>query len=219
MVISCGKSGQDIHPEQQLPTKENKENTLTENVLLIDSLNRSTIGDIEGEIEFLPNGGIRSLGGKIIFDAGKVIPNGKFEVKMKGWTAPAVGVDKYHPLSGWENKGQYTHYSQKGSFWNWRIGAGYEPFKVLAAPLGIETRQELRVGSLGMVNADGTDAWHNYKVTWIKGKVEFFLDSVLIGGFTFNRFANRCFLIGKDNQYDLSNPAPVISFVKISEFK
>lgn len=219
LLFSCNSSTGKIFPE---PTQNDTGivgSDTVEIVLLVDSLIFSTRGTVNENIEFIKEGGIRSLGGKIIFDAGKNIQNGSFEVKMKGWTAPASGIDKYHPISGWENKDQYTHYAQNGSFWNWRIGEGYEPFKVLAAPLGINTRAESRVGSLAMINAEGVDKWHTYKVTWRKGKVEFLLDNKLIGGFTFNRFVNRYFLIGKDNQYDISNPAPIISFVKISEFE
>jgi hypothetical protein len=204
--------------QEKEPANKEITTTFSENILLTDSLYFTTKGTQIGELEFLHDSGIRSFGGQIVYDAGKLLQNGSFEVKMKGWTAPAQGIEKSHPISGWENKDQYTHYSQKGSFWNWRIGEGYEPFKVLAAPMGIDTRQELRVGSLSMVNEKGTDVWHDYKVTWKNGKVDFFLDGVHIGYFKFNRFVSRYFLIGKDSQYGISNPAPVISQVKISEF-
>ena len=64
----------------------------------------------------------------------------------RGWRPPAGGIDKSHPLSGWENADQFGHYEQQGAFWNWRIGTGYHPFKVLAAPQTLETRVEARVG-------------------------------------------------------------------------
>jgi len=173
---------------------------ITEKVILTDTLFRATKGLQIGDLEFLPDSGVRSLGGKIVYDAGKVIQNGSFEVKMKGWTAPAQGIDKSHPISGWENKDQYAHYAQKGSFWNWRIGTSYEPFKVLAAPLGIESRHEMRVGRMTELNNGGINTWHTYKVEWNNGQVQFFFDDGLIGSFTFNRFVMRYFLIGKDNQ-------------------
>ena len=102
-----------------------------------------------GQESFVADQGWRSQGGSIVFDAGRVLEDGWFECTMSGWFPPASGADKSHPLSGRENANQFNHYDQLGSFWNWRIGTGYFPFKVLAAPQTIESRVEARVGDPG----------------------------------------------------------------------
>ena len=131
--------------------------------LVSDPLDQSTIGTQVGDGVFDEGSGWHSTGGKIVFDAGQDINDGYFECKMRGFTTPAQGIAKSHPLSGWENEDEYGHYEQTGSFWNWRIGEGYNPFKVLAAPQTIETRVEARVGSNDDVN--GQDQ-HTYRVEW-----------------------------------------------------
>ncbi len=183
-----------------------------ETVLVNDPLNQSTVGVEDGSGVFHTDGGWYSTGGKIVIDAGQLITNGYFECQMRGWTAPAQGVDKSHPLSGWENKDQYGHYLQTGSFWNWRIGTGYNPFKVLAAPQSIDTRVEARVGSNDAVN--GADS-HTYRVQWNNGNIKFIFDGNEINQWTFNRFAERYFCLGRDDQYGISDPAPIISDVII----
>lgn len=193
-----------------------------ENVLIYDPLFGSTVlGVQDGAGEFVVGGGWRSTGGKIVYDAGGPITDGYFEAKMRDWTAPAQGADKSHPLAGWETKDSYGHYLEPGSFWNWRIGTGYEPFKVLAAPQGIDTRQESRVGSSDAVN-DGLP--HVYRVEWKNGEVKFLFDGQVLNTdclsppppcWTYNRFQVRYFTIGTDDQYVPTNPAPTISEVKI----
>ncbi len=51
-----------------------------EMILVDDPLNASTVGAIDGNIEFIGGGGVRSTGGKIIFDAGEIITNGRVVV-------------------------------------------------------------------------------------------------------------------------------------------
>lgn len=156
------------------------------------------------------DGGEAPRGQMKVIDMGKITENGWFEAKMDSWTAPAQGADKSHPLAGWEKVG-YGHHKQKGSFWNWRIGKGYQAFKVLAAPQGIEGRQEARVGDPGAVN-DGRP--HVYRVEWSGGNVKFLFDGQVLKTFKFKRFAIRYFTIGKDEQYPSCNPAPRIYDVK-----
>jgi len=152
------------------------------------------------------------LGRKQELDAGKVITNGYFEARMSGWSAPAQGADKSHPLAGWERQGKYSHHTQPGSFWNWRIGQNYDAFKVLAAPRAIATREEARVGAAAAVNNGKV---HTYRVEWKKGHVSFYFDGQLLKEWRFDRFAIRYFTIGKDDQYPTTNPAPRIFDVKI----
>ena len=176
--------------------------------LVEDSLNGSTVGVEDGGGTFVEGGGWHSTGGKIIYDAGKVIVDGYFECKMRGWTAPAQGIDKSHPLSGWEVEDEFGHWAQSGSFWNWRIGTGYNPFKVLSAPLALDSRVEARVGNNDAVN--GTDQ-HTYRVEWQDATIKFIFDGGVIQEWTFDRFQVQYFCIGKDDQYGITNPAPIIS--------
>ncbi|MFH1378061.1 MAG: DUF4038 domain-containing protein [Planctomycetota bacterium] len=180
-------------------------------ILVNDPLNGTTIGTADGSGAFT-DGGWKSTGGRIIYDAGKQITDGYFEAKMWGWTAPAQGTDKSHPLSGWETEGQYGHYLEDGCFWNWRIGTGYDPFKVLATPVGLDSRVEARVGSNSAVN-DGQK--HVYRVEWKSGVVSFWFDGVKLQQWTFDHFTQQYFVIGRDLQYGITNPAPIIGDVKI----
>lgn len=181
--------------------------------LVSDTLSGETIGLLDGTGEFLPEGGWRSTGGKIVYDAGYPVSNGLFEVQMGGWTAPAQGVDKSHPLSGWEYANAFNHWDQSGCFWNWRIGTGYNPFKVLARADSQSVREEARVGENAKVNAADS---HLYRVTWDSGTVAFYFDGVLLQSWTFDRFVLQYFTIGRDDWYrDITNPAPVFSTLRI----
>ena len=95
-----------------------------EDLLIEDPLGQGTIGRQEGNGEFLTSGGWRSQGGFIVYDAGRPLEDGYFEATMRGWTPPGQGIDKSHPLSAWELDDQFGHYTQMGSFWNWRNGTG-----------------------------------------------------------------------------------------------
>ncbi|MBN1780191.1 T9SS type A sorting domain-containing protein [bacterium] len=181
-------------------------------LLLEDTLTDSTIGQSDGPGQFIPGGGWKSTGGKIVYDAGHPVSAGYFEATMRGWTAPAQGIDKAHPLSGWEFENQYTRIDQQGSYFNWRIGTGYYPFKVLAKPDASGTRQEARVGNVSMVN-DGQP--HVYRVAWQDGRVTFSLDGIHLISWTFPRFRMRYFTIGRDDWYGITNPAPVFSDIRI----
>ncbi|MBN1541401.1 T9SS type A sorting domain-containing protein [candidate division KSB1 bacterium] len=181
-------------------------------ILFDDPLNNGTSGELRGAGEFIPGGGWRSTGGNIVYDTGRQLTNGVFEATLRGWTAPAGGVIKSHPLSGWEAIDQYTHYAQTGSFWNWRIGTGYDAFKVLAAPDSISTRVEARVGSQEAVN-DGQP--HVYRVEWKEGTVRFIFDDSVLQEWSFDRFSIRSFTVGKDDFYPLTDPAPIISNIRI----
>lgn len=182
-------------------------------ILINDDLAGSTLGVIDGNGLFTAENGWHSTGGKIVYDAGAPIQNGYFEISMRGWNAPAQGTNKVHPLSGWENPDAYTHWIQPGSFWNWRIGTGYNPFKVLAAPDSIPTREEARVGNNAHVN-DGES--HIYRVEWKNGEVRFLFDDVLLQSWQFDRFVLQYFLIGRDDMYPtIPNPSPIFSDVLI----
>ena len=182
-----------------------------ESTLIDDPLSGSTVGTQDGSGAFT-DGGWRSTGGRIVYDAGTLIEDGYFEAKMWGWTAPASGADKSHPLSGWQTEGQYGHYLEEGCFWNWRIGTGYNPFKVLASPAGLDSRVEARVGSNSAVN---TGTPHVYRVEWKDGKASFFFDGAKLQEWTFGSFKLRYFVIGRDLQYGITNPAPVIGDVRV----
>lgn len=184
-----------------------------EPAIVFDPLRGMTHGRAMGKGEFLPGGGWRSAGGLIVYDAGRPIADGYFEVTMRGLEVPAKGVDKTHPLAGWETKNGFGHYEEKGSFWNWRVGTGYEAFKVLAAPKAIATRVEERVGSAAAVT-DGKP--HVYRVSWKGGKLDFFFDGRELRSWTFERFQLQYFTIGHDLQYpEVPKPAPILSDVKI----
>lgn len=184
-----------------------------EPAVVYDPLKGFTLGRPMGKGEFQPGGGWRSSGGMIIYDAGRPITDGYFEVTMRGLEVPGREVDKTHPLAGWESKNGYGHYAEQGSFWNWRIGAGYEAFKVLAASKSIGTRVEERVGAPALVN-DGKP--HVYRVSWKGGKLDFLFDGKELRSWTFDRFQLQYFTVGHDLQYsEISKPAPILSEVKI----
>ncbi len=181
-------------------------------LLIEDALIDSTLGDSEGPGRFIEGGGWQSSGGKIIYGTGHPIDHGYFEATMRGWTAPAGGKSKAHPLAGWEIRDQYTRVDQQGSYFNWRIGTGYNPFKVLAKPVAGGTRLESHVGSNSMVN-DGQP--HVYRVAWQNGRVRFSLDETLLVEWTLPRFVLQYFTIGRDDWYGITDPAPVISNIRI----
>ncbi|HDQ44273.1 MAG TPA: hypothetical protein ENN17_02075 [bacterium] len=183
--------------------------------LVSDTLSGHTTGIQDGTGEFLPGGGWRSTGGKILYDLGYPVINGVFEIHLSGWTAPAQGAEKSHPLSGWEHANAFTHWDQAGSFWNWRIGTGYHPFKVLARPDTLSPREEARVGDNDRVN-DGFP--HRYRVDWNSGTVSFYFDDTLLQRWTFDRFALRYFTLGRDDWYfAIPAPPPVFSFLRIMD--
>jgi len=183
--------------------------------IIYDELNQGTEGQIIGAGSFRSAGGWRSSGGKIVFNAGHGINRGYFEAKMRGWTAPAQGVAKTHPLSGWEYPNQYTRTSQRGSYWNWRIGLNYNPFKVLAKDYAEGTRHEERVGSNAAVNDGET---HTYRVEWNNNWVAFYFDGQSLTALPMSRCQLQYFTIGKDDNYSISSPAPVISDIVVVDF-
>lgn len=191
-----------------------------EQLLVSDPLNGRTIGRTIGRGgEFVAGGGWRSSGATIVFDAGQQVTNGFFEATMRGYTVPAQGASKSHPLSCWENNNTFTHGSEPGAYWNWRIGTNYEVFKVLASYQGIDAlpndpfpRKEARVGSPSLVN-DGRP--HVYRVEWSAGSVSFLIDGTLLKRFDLPRFSVRYCTIGIDRWYPATNPAPIISNVRI----
>lgn len=183
--------------------------------LIYDDLNKATKGQIIGAGSFMPAGGWRSSGGKIVFNAGRGISRGYFEAKMRGWTAPAQGITKTHPLSGWEYPNQYTRTSQRGSYWNWRIGLNYNPFKVLAKDFAEGTRHEERVGSNAAVNDGET---HTYRVEWNSNWVAFYFDDQELTALPMSRCQLQYFTIGKDDNYSISSPAPIILDIVVVDF-
>ncbi len=205
------------------PASANEKDKPKERERVRDSLKGKTVGKVNGKGEFekAADGtiGWRSTGGQIEYDVGHAISDGYFECTMTGFTAPAAGADKSHPLSAWETvQKQHTHYTEKASFWNWRIGTGYKPFKVLAAGVpskgGDSVRTEERAGDVDAVN-DGKP--HTYRVEWKDGVVQFMFDGKTISTQKLDRFAVRIFLIGKDDMYPATNPAPIIAAVRVVE--
>jgi len=193
-----------------------------EDIIIDDPLNHSTVGVVDGSGQFQEGGGWKSLGGKIVYDAGKIIVNGYFEATMRGWTAPTStsGAGKSHPLSGWEIGDCYSRVTQTGSYWNLRIGSRYGtperpyPFKVLAQPDSSSERVEKGLGNKDEVN-DGNP--HTYKIQWINGTVTVFFDGKALHSWSFHRFKIRYFTIGRDDWYGITDPAPIISDVKVVE--
>jgi hypothetical protein len=184
-----------------------------EPAVVFDPLKGGSLGRAMGKGEFAAGGGWRSRGGHMVYDAGHPITDGYFEATMRGLEVPAKGMDKTHPLAGWETKNAYGHYLEQGSFFNWRVGEGYEAFKVLAASKSIGTRVEERVGSPPAVN-DGRP--HVYRVSWKDGKLDFLFDGKELRSWTMERFQLQYFTLGHDLQYfEISDPAPIISDVKI----
>lgn len=181
-------------------------------ILVSDSLNGSTVGEQAGAGQFVEGGGWRSLGGRIVYDAGRTLESGSFEAVMRGWTAPAQGAEKSHPLSGWEEPDAYTHWVQPGCYWNWRIGSRYSPFKVLAASGGVRYDTWWEIATNDMVN-DGQP--HLYQVVWDSGDATFYLDSDSLHRFELDTFRIRYFTIGTDAMYGPTDPAPIISNIRI----
>ncbi|HHS12878.1 MAG TPA: hypothetical protein ENN03_03805, partial [bacterium] len=190
-------------------------------IVLSDPLNGSTAGTQRGSGTFVTGGGWKSEGGQIIFDAGRLIENGFFEAKMRGWTAPTGSGEKSHPLSGWEEKDKYDRTAQNGSYWNWRIGSRYGtpqreyPYKVLAKPDTSDERVEIGLGHKEDVN-DGNP--HTYRVAWENGTISFYFDGQLMHSWSFHRFKQRYFVIGRDDNYGITDPAPIISDVLIGDY-
>ncbi|MFC1848717.1 hypothetical protein ACFL27_00790 [candidate division CSSED10-310 bacterium] len=183
--------------------------------LIEDPLDGSTLGTQFGAGQFVSGGGWKSSGGFIAYDLKKIISKGYFEAKMRGWTAPAQGAERSNVLNGWELVDKYTHYRQTGSFWNWRIGTNYNPFKVLASPQGLSLFEEAHTGSNSAVNAQDE---HTYRVEWRSGTITFYFDGAALHGWAFNRFEQGAFTIGKDDLLPITNPAPIISDVIIHEY-
>ncbi|MFC1848716.1 hypothetical protein ACFL27_00785 [candidate division CSSED10-310 bacterium] len=179
-----------------------------------DALDGSTTGTQTGDGVFVDGGGWYSTGGRILYTASSQITRGYFEAKMRGWTAPARNCDKSHPISGWEYPVIDIHY-QPGSFWNWRIGSNYNPFKIFAASQALKTREDAEVGSNAAVNAKDE---HLYRVEWRDGVVKFIFDGQLLYTFNLSRHVLQFFSIGRCDFYCVTDPAPIISDVKIVEF-
>ncbi|MFC1849768.1 hypothetical protein ACFL27_06125 [candidate division CSSED10-310 bacterium] len=180
-------------------------------VLIDDLLNSSTVGSQNGAGQFALNGGWYSEGGRIEYDLGSTISRGFIELKMRGWVPPAGFALKSHPISGYEVPGSYSHHTAPGSFFNWRIGLGYHPFKALAAPQGASTREEERIGN----DEDVTIDKHIYRVEWDNGAVKFIFDGEVLHTFTFYRFHIRALVIGTCHDYPATVPPPIISEVRI----
>jgi hypothetical protein len=107
----------------------------------------------------------------------------------------------------------YGHYMEQGSFWNWRVGKGYETFKVLAASQAISTRVEARVGTQSMVN-DGKP--HVYRVSWKEGKLEFSVDGTILETFSMSKMQIQYFTVGHDFQYsETTKPGPIFSDIRV----
>lgn len=175
-------------------------------VIIDDPLQGRTSGQLDGPGQFVA-GGWRSTGGQIRYETGRLITNGAFEATLSGYTVPTQGREKARPLRCWETPGGYTHHSETGSFWNWRVGSGYEVFKLLASPQGgdpidgVPARKEARVGDAAVVN-DGQP--HRYRVEWRHGTVSFFLDDTHLQTWHFPRFAVSACTIGRDNWYGVT---------------
>ena len=183
-----------------------------ETILLNESLSWQTSAEQVGSGRFVDNGW-QTTGGMLIYDAGKEIENGYFQIRMKGWTSPAQGASKNHPLSGWQYDDSFERTDQGGAYWNWRIGEGYTPFKILAKPKGGE-RLEERI-YLPQINGEA----HVYRVQWNDGHVQFFFDGALVKEWYFDNFSQRYFTLGRDDNYNYDPPdvPPIMYDIKIGE--
>jgi len=178
-----------------------------------DLLQGSTLGIERGTGKFLPGSGWASTGGNILYDLGEASEMGYSLFLINEWEAPASGTEKNHIVSGWEEEA-FNHHNQTGSFWNLRIGSRYNPFKFLASPAGLLSRKEIRLGNNSLVN-DGEE--HLYRFEWNKGKISFLFDGDLLHTWNFPRMKIRYILIGKDDLYNITDPAPVFHKVEIGK--
>lgn len=186
--------------------------TVPERVLIRDNLAMQTSGQPQGPGEFLPGGGWRSKGGRIVYDAGETVDRGSFEATLRGVTLPATGAAKSNILSAWETGEPFKSGKEKGSNWMLRIGTSCH-LKMLAFSDGSATRYETNVPD---VSVQGEA--HRYRVEWNRGKVVYFIDGKPLGEFRFPRMSLRYFVIGIDNSFvsdALTDPAPIISDVRL----
>lgn len=183
-----------------------------ERVLVQDQLAGQTTGKQQGAGEFVTDGGWRSAGGRIVYDAGEPVEKGYFEATLRGVTLPAVGAAKSNVLSAWESGEPFRSGKEKGSNWMLRMGTSCH-LKLLAFSDGSVTRYETNVDKYP-VNGEA----HRYRVQWNRGHVVYTIDGKLLGEFRFPRMSVRYFVIGIDNSFAsdaLTDPAPIISDVRL----
>jgi hypothetical protein len=185
-----------------------------ETLLVNDPLDLTTTGAASGRGTFLSTGGWHSDGnGRLIYDLGGLVADGFVEVAMTGWHPGAdQGVTKAMPISGWQTpRAKYHHSNERGAYFAWRTGTEVRSLKLEAAP---------NPASVAMATPDLlpriTDGGrHLYRVDWRDGRVEYRLDGELVQAWNFPRFALRVIVLGKDDMYGVTTPAPIFSDLKI----
>lgn len=183
-----------------------------ERIIIQDALRGRTTGQGQGASEFLPGGGWRSRGGRLVYDAGEVIEKGTFEVTMRGVTLPASGAAKSNVVTAWESGEPFKSGKEPGAYWMIRMGTSCH-LKLLACSDGSDTRYEY--------DAHGFDVRgeaHRYRVEWEGGTVRYFLDDRPLWTHAFARLGVRYFVLGVDASFSanaLTDPAPIFSDVRL----
>ena len=186
---------------------------VAEKTLTDDALRGQSRGTSQGAGEFLPDGGWRSRGGRLVYDAGEVIENGAVEITMRGVALPATGAAKSNVLTAWESGEPFKSGKEPGAFWMLRIGTTCH-LKALAASDGSDTRYEADLHPPQPVRGEA----HRYRIEWANGVVKYFLDGAPLYEHTFSRMAVRYFVLGLDNSFSanaLTDPAPILSDLKL----
>lgn len=186
---------------------------VSEKIVVQDALRGQSSGKAQGAGEFLPEGGWRSRGGRLVYDAGEVIEKGRFEITMRGVTLPATGAAKSNVLTAWESGEPFKSGKEPGAFWMLRIGTSCH-VKALAASDGSDTRYEADIHPPQPVQGEA----HRYRIEWAGGVVRYFMDGARVYEHTFPRMAVRYFVLGLDNSFSanaLTDPAPILSDLNI----
>ncbi|MFN4145471.1 MAG: DUF4038 domain-containing protein [Runella sp.] len=183
-----------------------------ERLLIADPLHQQTTGKPQGAGEFMPDGGWRSKGGRIVYDAGEAIEKGYFEATVRGVTLPAQAAAKSNIITAWESGEPFKSGKEKGANWMLRIGTSCH-IKLLAFSDNSSTRIETNVDKYTIQGEP-----HRFRIAWSSGKVVYTIDGQPLGEFQFARMSVRYFVIGIDNSFSdnaLTNPAPIISDIKL----
>jgi hypothetical protein len=143
-----------------------------------------------------------------------------------------IDVNKFNPVD--QNAGDKQNiinlYSQRngskdifetdGSWWNIRTGTGYSEgagmagFKFLAAPRGIDSREEQRC--IERKDDWRESLWYQFKVIWTREKIYCFFDGDLVSTLPFDGQIElfRYIFLGTDNVYT-AMPGPIYGNLRI----